>query len=184
MIEIHGREGCPFAWRVRIVARAKGVPFQWIRFDVDPPDAGHERNAGRKSPWLIDGDLAIAESMVIAQYLDEAYPGPALLPADPASRARLRVAAPGFDKLGANPNAPVTDEVRARVGEGLAAVAAALGDRPWLGGEQPSLFDAQVAPQLAVAFVRLGVTPPDTLAAYWARLQAWPAYAETRPPWA
>ena len=41
-------------------------------------------------PVLIDGDFAASDSSVICAYLDEAYPGHALLPADPKDRARAR----------------------------------------------------------------------------------------------
>jgi len=42
-------------------------------------------------PTLIDGDKVIPESNVILEYLDEAYPGPALMPADPYARAKVRL---------------------------------------------------------------------------------------------
>jgi glutathione S-transferase len=41
-------------------------------------------------PVLIDGDLVLCDSSVICAYLDEAYPGAALLPADARNRARAR----------------------------------------------------------------------------------------------
>ena len=42
-------------------------------------------------PTLVDGDRVIPESNVILEYLDEAYPEPALMPADPYARARVRL---------------------------------------------------------------------------------------------
>lgn len=42
-------------------------------------------------PTLIDGDKVIPESNVILEYLDEAYPQPALMPADPYARAKVRL---------------------------------------------------------------------------------------------
>jgi glutathione S-transferase len=42
-------------------------------------------------PTLIDGDKVIPESNVILEYLDEAYPEPALMPRDPYARARVRL---------------------------------------------------------------------------------------------
>ena len=39
---------------------------------------------------LIDGDVVLSDSSVIAAYIDEAYPEPPLLPAAPADRARAR----------------------------------------------------------------------------------------------
>jgi glutathione S-transferase len=42
-------------------------------------------------PTLVDGDKVIPESNVILEYLDEAYPQPALMPADPYARAKVRL---------------------------------------------------------------------------------------------
>ena len=44
----------------------------------------------RRIPVLVDGDFSISDSSVICAYLDEAYPGHPLLPADPKDRARAR----------------------------------------------------------------------------------------------
>ena len=75
MREIHGKQDCPFAWRVRIVAREKGLPFEWIPFDVPRPDPRAEKNnPERKSPKLVEDGFQLTESLVIAEYLDEAYP--------------------------------------------------------------------------------------------------------------
>src|SRR6185369_7138225 len=42
-------------------------------------------------PTLIDGEKVIPESNVILEYLDEAYPNPALAPLDAYGRARMRL---------------------------------------------------------------------------------------------
>ena len=44
----------------------------------------------RRIPVLIDGDFSVSDSTVIASYVEEAYPGHPLLPADPRDRARAR----------------------------------------------------------------------------------------------
>jgi len=43
-----------------------------------------------RSPVLIDGDFTVSDSSVICAYLDDAYPGHPLFPADPRDRARAR----------------------------------------------------------------------------------------------
>lgn len=43
-----------------------------------------------KVPWIEDGGLTVYDSTVIDEYLNEAYPEPPLLPADPPARARAR----------------------------------------------------------------------------------------------
>lgn len=42
-------------------------------------------------PALVDGDLALFDSTVILEYVEERWPHPALLPPDPAGRARARM---------------------------------------------------------------------------------------------
>jgi glutathione S-transferase len=44
----------------------------------------------RRIPVLIDGDFSVSDSTVIASYVEDAYPGHALLPDDPRDRARAR----------------------------------------------------------------------------------------------
>ena len=41
-------------------------------------------------PAIIDGDLKLADSEAIAEYLDESVPSPLMMPADPVARARAR----------------------------------------------------------------------------------------------
>lgn len=43
-----------------------------------------------KVPWIDDGDSTIYDSTVINEYLNDAYPEPALLPDNPIDRARAR----------------------------------------------------------------------------------------------
>ena len=43
-----------------------------------------------KVPYIDDGELTLYDSTVIDEYLNDAYPEPALLPVDPALRGRAR----------------------------------------------------------------------------------------------
>jgi RNA polymerase-associated protein len=43
-------------------------------------------------PTLVDRDLTLYAASVVSEYLDERYPHPPLMPIDPLSRARLRLA--------------------------------------------------------------------------------------------
>lgn len=67
-----------------------------LTFEVDPitPFFGNEEfqrlSPLRRIPVLIDGDFTASDSSVICAYLEDAYPGHALLPSDPRDRARAR----------------------------------------------------------------------------------------------
>lgn len=67
-----------------------------LDYEIDPitPFFGNDEferlSPLRRIPVLIDGDLVLSDSSVIAAYLDEAYPEPPLLPRSPADRARAR----------------------------------------------------------------------------------------------
>src|SRR5690606_39318749 len=43
-------------------------------------------------PTLVERDLVLYAASVVSEYLDERYPHPPLMPVDPLSRARLRLA--------------------------------------------------------------------------------------------
>jgi glutathione S-transferase len=67
-----------------------------IGYEVDPitPFYGNDEFARlsplRRIPVLVEGDFSLSDSSAICAYLDEAYPGPPLFPADPKHRARAR----------------------------------------------------------------------------------------------
>ncbi len=49
-------------------------------------------------PTLVDGDVAVRESTLICEYLDERFPDPALLPASPAGRVDARLWSKAVDE--------------------------------------------------------------------------------------
>jgi RNA polymerase-associated protein len=84
---------CPYCQRVRIVLREKGLVYTTREVDLanKPPEL-FSVNAAGAVPLLEDeeGD-PIPDSLVIAQYLDERFPDPNLVPNDPRGRARMRL---------------------------------------------------------------------------------------------
>ena len=78
--------------RVRMVLAEKNVTCDII--DVDPlntPDDVMDLNPYGTVPTLVDRDLALYDSRIICEYLDERFPHPPLLPVDPVSRASTRL---------------------------------------------------------------------------------------------
>ena len=90
-LRIIGSFVSPYVRKVLACLNLKGLAYE-----VDPitPFFGNDEferlSPLRRIPVLIDGDFTISDSSVICAYLDEAYPGHPLLPADPKDRARAR----------------------------------------------------------------------------------------------
>jgi maleylacetoacetate isomerase len=84
------------AYRVRIALNLKGLEYETVPVSLLPGVSEHRqdtyraRNPQMLVPFLEDGDVATAQSMAILEYLEEAYPDPALLPATSAERAAVR----------------------------------------------------------------------------------------------
>jgi stringent starvation protein A len=79
--------------RARLVLAAKGVSYERVIVDpAKPPEDLIDLNPYATTPTLVDRDLTVFDSSVVCEYLDERYPHPPLMPIDPQSRARLRVA--------------------------------------------------------------------------------------------
>jgi glutathione S-transferase len=90
-LTIIGSYVSPYVRKVLACINLTGLPFE-----VDPitPFYGNEEfrqlSPLCRIPVLVDGDFSCSDSSVICAYLDEAYPGHALFPADPKDRARAR----------------------------------------------------------------------------------------------
>lgn len=91
-MKLYGGKLSPFVMRPLLVSRAKGAEVELDQFEGGiKSDAYLALCPTGKMPLLVDGDLALPESQVIADYLDAALPGPSLLPADAAGAARVRL---------------------------------------------------------------------------------------------
>lgn len=89
------------AYRVRIALNLKALPYEAVPVHLlrnggeQLGEAFRKINPGALLPALEDDGALLTQSLAIIEYLDEAHPGPAaaLLPADPAGRARVRALA-------------------------------------------------------------------------------------------
>jgi glutathione S-transferase len=90
-VTIIGSYLSPYVRKILVLLRLKGIAYE-----IDPivPFFGDDRFSAmsplRRIPVFIDDRVTLADSSVIAQYLEERYPQPALYPADIADRARAR----------------------------------------------------------------------------------------------
>jgi glutathione S-transferase len=91
VIRIIGSYVSPYVRKVLACLNLKGVAYE-----IDPITSFYANDEFtrlsplRRIPVMIDGDVTLCDSSVICAYVDEAYPNPPLLPADPKDRARAR----------------------------------------------------------------------------------------------
>ncbi len=84
---------CVVSHRVRLVLAAKGVVYDYVPVDpANPPEDLIDLNPYHSVPTLVDRDLVLYAASVVTEFIDERYPHPPLMPIDPLSRARLRLA--------------------------------------------------------------------------------------------
>ncbi len=87
------------SWSMRpwVLMRQAGIAFEevMVRFDAFSPGSNFKTTLAAisptgKVPVLVDGDLAIWDTLSIAEYLAERFPAQSLWPADPRERAHAR----------------------------------------------------------------------------------------------
>ena len=85
------------SYRVRIALNLKGLAYDSVPVSLlDNAQRAPEylrKNPQGLVPALLDGEQLLTQSLAICEYLEEAYPQPALLPNDTIGRARVRALA-------------------------------------------------------------------------------------------
>jgi RNA polymerase-associated protein len=180
---LYDADRCPYCARVRLVLAEKGVPHETVVVDLDDRPAWiYEKNATGRVPVLEEDAFVLPESAVIIEYLEERYPEPPLLPADPSERAQARLAIFRFDdRLGDDYYAlrrgedGAADRLHARLDD----LDAELEARPFLTGRAFGLADVAYLPWVLRARERLGVSldPFPSLAAWVDRCLERPSVA-------
>jgi glutathione S-transferase len=149
---------CPYVQRAVIALNEKGVAFERVDIDLaDKPDWFLRISPLGKVPVLTvataNGEVALFESNVICEYIEETEAGPKLHPRDPLARAEHRAwmefgSAILSDLWGLETTTdPATFETkRVAIASKFARVEAALGEGPFFAGESFTLVDAVFAP--------------------------------------
>ncbi|CAN6208173.1 unnamed protein product [Urochloa humidicola] len=162
-VKLYGAWGSAHAAMARNALALKGVAYEYVEEDLDDKSEALIRLNpvhGGKVPVLVtDGGRALAESLVILEYVDEAWPGrpPALLPRDaPHARAAARFWARFFHEEvsplsravvaadAAAERAALAREVKARMAVMEAGIAEDFprgGEGPFVHGRSPGLLD-------------------------------------------
>ena len=84
---------CLESHRTRIVIKEKEISAEIHEVDLNAiPEEIRILSPYDEYPSLVDRELVLQNSRVIIEYLDERFPHPPLLPVDPISRAKFRLA--------------------------------------------------------------------------------------------
>ena len=94
-----------FTGKVRIALDEKGLDYELV--SVPFSRAGYqpkhpkvlELNPKQQVPVLVDGEVAIYDSTIIFEYLEDRHPSPPLYPREPGQRARCRVLEAAADEI-------------------------------------------------------------------------------------
>jgi glutathione S-transferase len=161
VITLYNAARCPYAARARIVLAEKGLEFETVEIDLsDRPAWLYDKNpAGRVPVIEEDGGDPLPESAVIIEFLEERYPEPALLPADPADRAFVRLLIFRDDEL-TSPYYALRrgeDGATEAFDAALGRFDALLAERPYLSGAEFGLADIALVPWFLRARDMLGV---------------------------
>lgn len=170
---LHGYFRSTASWRVRIALGLKGVEAVQV--------AHHLRKGEQRAPAYLalnpqgllpslvtDDGAVLTQSLAIIEYLDEIAPEPALLPAEPVLKAKVRAVAQAVAcDIHPVQNLKVLQRLRelglgedlvqawasTTIEEGLDAVDRLLADQPgpFAFGDAPSLADLCIVPQLGNA---------------------------------
>jgi len=147
---------CIHSHRVRVVMAEKDIAA-----DIEDTHPGSLNeaivavNPNGTLPAMIDRGLALYDAKVINDYLDERYPHPPLLPIDPVSRARTRLALHRIDVdwYALLPALTAADSSRRQwaaqeLADSLTASAGVFAAMPYFLSEDYSILDATLAPLL------------------------------------
>ncbi|MCI0430560.1 MAG: glutathione S-transferase family protein [Rhodospirillales bacterium] len=172
-VTLYGSPLSTYVRTARIALAEKGVNYEHVDVWPNHPEL-HKRHPFARMPALQHGDFELYETIAIARYVDEAFPGPALQPSDIKARARMAqwvsvlnsycyptiIGRLVIERVAPKLlNRPADEEkVKAAVPDAehhLGVLEKGLGAGPYFAGREPSLADYFLYPVLFY----LSITP-------------------------
>lgn len=161
MMELYSSSTCPFSHRCRFVLCEKGgMDYEIKEVDLyNKPEEISAMNPYGQVPILVERDLILYESNIINEYIDERFPHPQLMPADPQTRAKARLMLFNLEKLffthvnvlenDKSENAAAAHErARIEIRENLTMLSGPLSRSRYLMGDELTMSDVALAPLL------------------------------------
>ncbi len=153
---------------LRILLRDKDVECD-MRYvnSTERQEELFELNPYGETPVLIDREMVLYEFYPVVEYLDERFPHPPLLPADPIGRGKARLTIARMqrdwilevDRAILNDN-PISDELKQSISDGLTSLSPLFNHQPFFTGDEYTLVDVMIAP-LLWRLKSLGIQLPE-----------------------
>jgi glutathione S-transferase len=197
-IVVYGVPGSPFVRAVQMGLEEKGVAYRM--HVLGPHESKGEEHLARhpfgRVPAFAHGDFALYETQAILRYLDHVFPAPPFVPTDPRAAARMNqiigindwyffpgAAAPivfhrvvGPVLLGTATDEGAVAAAMPMARTSIAELDRLLGAQRFLAGDQLSIADIMLAPQIDF----LAATPEGKRLLEGTRLKAWLARMNAR----
>ena len=156
VMSLFSSASCPQSYRVRVVLAEKGITVEIVEVDNNQkPEDLIDLNPYNTVPTLVDRELVLYDPRAIMEYLDERFPHPPLMPVDPVSRARTRLALyriehDWYDLTAAleSRGEKTASKARKQLRESLTASAEVFAAKPYFLSDEFSLVDASILPIL------------------------------------
>lgn len=202
MIVLYEHPLSPYAQKVKIALREKGIEFETLTPELSGGAFGgnefRKANPRAEMPTLIDGDTKIFDSTIILEYIEDKWAEPQLLADNPADRARDRMLEEVMDTYYEPLNWGLTeinffgrakDELAEKLVSNAQEQAAKcrqwltkqLGARQWFNGNRFGWSDLCIVPHINVSSIAFQIVPEvnSPLADWLERVNMRPSVAQT-----
>lgn len=203
-MKLIGSAASPYVRKVRVVLAEKRLDYQFVIEDVWAADTtiSNSNPLGKVPCLIMEGGEAMFDSRVIVEYLDTLSPVGKLIPQQGRERAEVktwealadgvmdagvlwRLEATWAGRNDGERSAAWIERQRAKVEDGIAAMAKGLGDKPFCSGIHLSLSDIAVGCTLGWLDLRF----PEidwrkdygNLAKLFDKLMLRPSFIDTKP---
>ena len=192
MMTLYSGTTDPYSHRCRIVLFEKGMDFQVIDVDLaNKPEDLAVITPHNTVPVLVERELVLEQANIINEYIDERFPHPQLMPADPVMRARARLFLHNFEEQLfshindlESDNQRAAEKARTTIRDNLTQIVPLFSKQEYILGDDFSMLDVAIAP-LLWRLGHYGIELPKQAAPllkYAERIFSRPAYIEAMTP--
>ena len=189
------RTDCPFCWKIRLI-----LSESKMNCELEPQERAAFYSPQSSVPVMLDGEFAIWDSSVIAEYIAELSPETKLMGQHPIERARIRLMHTYSDRLAGlglrdvifeRRSKPFAEQDMQRIEQSSQQwvktkdwLEAACGQGPYMAGEAFSIADCALIPRFSLAEtygLPLDGARYPGLADWFERMRKRPSFDATKP---